>query len=205
LLTKVFRAKYPLAVTKAVEASSPGPNLQGYDIGCAFEGTLRRAKVFEKIRKDPCSHTLPVLHGYGHNRLCQLGYQSIYHKGSGLSDFEQCERFFSACNSVAGLTRHATPFHRHQYLEMHFQQSAQDRIKNLGKFIYDHYRQALDIINHSLPKLKQASDARGYTDETYWGWTQEERDYLQRLKHEPPEDTLHCLYAESLERLWEAE
>jgi hypothetical protein len=184
----------------------PGPNLQGYDIGCAFEATSRKAGIFQNCDiGNPCSHTLPALHGYGHNRLCQLRYQVNYCEGAGLSEFEQCERFFSSSNLVATLTRHSTSFHRHQFLEMHFEQANQDRLEALGKFIYEHYKRALGIIATESPRLEEVRLDKGFTAEVFLGWNAEEIVYLQSLKHEPVEDNLRCLYVTALESLWKAE
>lgn len=200
-----FRAKYPLAVAAAVEKMFPGPNVQGYDIGCAFQSTMNKADFYSKTGvAERCDHTLPALHGYGHNRQCQLSFQVTYLEGAGLSDFEQCERFFSACNLVAPLTRHSTSFHRHQYLDLHFRHWNGEKLNALGKFIYEHYQRALNLLDYEGPKLSLATKMYGFTGETYREWTEQERTYLASLKREPLEDTLHCLYIESLQKLWKA-
>jgi hypothetical protein len=189
-----------------VESIFPGPNLQGYDIGCSFEKTVGKADLFNKLElQQPCEYTLPALHGYGHNRLCQLRYQLLYCAGAGLSDFEQCERFFSALNAVALLTRHATSFHRHQFLDLQVRQWNREKLTNLGKFIFDHYHKALNILRSELPKLREAERSQGYDSSTYLDWTQQELDYLLSIKREPPEDTERCLYVKRLQDLWKAE
>lgn len=180
-----------------------GPNLQGYDIGCAFRGTMEKALFYQMTGvENRCGHTLPALHGYGHNRHCQLGHQVLYCEGAGLSDFEQCERFFSACNLVATLTRHSTAFHRHQFLDIHFRHWNKEKISNLGRFILDHYKSALRIIGAETPKLAHAAITKQFNAATYRKWTKEEELYLASLKKEPPEDTLKCLYVEQLQKLW---
>lgn len=70
---------------------------------------------------------LNTFHGYTHNRLCQLRYHPIYRIGMGLEDLESCERVFSASNSVSRVIRHASYFHWHQFLDLHFMQWNEDR------------------------------------------------------------------------------
>ena len=172
----------------------------GYDIGCAFSKTLSGAR-----QPYTGEFTLPAMHGYCHNRLCQLSFQSIYKSGAGLSDFEQCERFFSASNLVTSLTRHATSFHRHQFIEIHMEQNDREKLQNLGKFIFNNYRQALELIREHQPLLRSvAQGSTAPTAETYEGWLADERQYLSDLKKEPREDTLACLYVDVLQQLWEA-
>jgi hypothetical protein len=152
LINFVARAKYPIAVVHEIEQNIPGVKCMGYDIGCAFSSTLSKGKI-----QYTGDYTLPAMHGYCHNRLCQVTYQSIYKTGAGLSDFEQCERFFSASNLVAPLTRHATPFNRHLFIDMHMEQSDREKIANLGKFIFYNYRQALEIIREQQPLIDAAA------------------------------------------------
>jgi len=76
---------------------------------------------------------VPAFHGHAHNRACQLSFHILMSPGFGLEDLETCERVFSGSNAVARLTRHATPFHRRQSIDMHFQQWDKDKYSNLGK------------------------------------------------------------------------
>ena len=172
----------------------------GYDIGCAFSKTLSNAK-----QSYTGEFTIPAMHGYCHNRLCQLSFQTIYKPGTGLSDFEQCEQFFLASNLMAALTRHATAFHRHQFIEMHMEQNDREKQENLGKFIFNNYRQALEIIREHQPLLRAAAHGNpSLTATTYENWLAEEHQYLLDLKKEPREDTAACLYVDALHQLWDS-
>ena len=55
--------------------------------------------------------------------------------GFGLEDLETCERVFAGSNAVARLTRHATAFHRRQFIDMYFRQWDAEKYENLGEYI----------------------------------------------------------------------
>ncbi|KAF8503855.1 hypothetical protein BU17DRAFT_19906, partial [Hysterangium stoloniferum] len=50
-------------------------------------------------------------YGHAYCRLCQIDWHPSYIQGSGLEDFETCERVFSRSNALASSTRHASVFH----------------------------------------------------------------------------------------------
>lgn len=145
------------------------------------------------------------MHGWAHNRKCQCEYHPLYTKGAGLTDFEMCERFFAASNLVAVLTRHATEFHRLQYLDMHYSQSDREKYENLGKFTFNNYRQALQILENEAVVLEEITRTKGWTGKDYEDWMEQERSWLEDLRREPEEDMFRCMYLESLERLWKME
>jgi Kyakuja-Dileera-Zisupton transposase len=133
LIDDLCRAKYPLAtVSRLLEVLPKGLGL-GYDIACSFTGTLSRSCLGSKTQEQGLRLVVPAFHGHAHNRLCQLSYHIMMSDGFGLEDLETCERVFSASNAVARLTRHASPFHRHQYIDMHFHQWDSEKYENLGK------------------------------------------------------------------------
>jgi len=73
-----------------------------------------------------------AFHGHAHNRMCQLQYHPLYLPGTGLKDFETCERVFSSSNATAVLIRHASHFHYVQSLELHFNQWDADKYAELS-------------------------------------------------------------------------
>jgi hypothetical protein len=122
------RAKYPLAIVNAIEEAYPDvPKMVGYDIWCSFHKTLKKAGIM--VNGDG---TTLAMHGYCHNRMCQIEYHPLYKKGLGIADMEQCERSYSGSNEVAVLTRHASTFHRHQFIDMHVKQANKEKLENLG-------------------------------------------------------------------------
>lgn len=145
------------------------------------------------------------MHGYAHNRACQLEHHPIYYVGAGLEDFEGSERVFSASNECARTTRHATPFHRHQAVDLHFKQWDSDKYEAFGTFMYNNYRQALVIIDEVSDILRQIKDLKGVGDRDFLKWHAEEVEYLDGLSHEPESDTLTTAYVEVLDELRTAE
>lgn len=174
----------------------------GYDIGCAFKKTALRSTIGPNLK---AQFVVPAMHGYAHNRACQLGHHPKYITGTGLEDFETCERVFSASNECARLSRHATRFHRHQSIDAHFQQWDRDKYASIGTFIRGNYRQALLIISEVGDALKQLRDAKGFGEADIQRWFKEETDYLAGLTREPESDTLAVGYVEALQGLELAE
>ena len=72
----------------------------------------------------------------------------------------------------------------------------------LAKFLYDNYKQALDIIREceiTLPALMKEHDIAD--KQVFEAWLMEEKIYLQQLSDEPPEETLQMEYWEQLVKL----
>lgn len=91
--------------------------LVGYDIGCGFSTTAKRSpKLGPKITAKGCALCVNAFHSHAHCRTCQLDWHPLYTEGTGIEDFEGCERIFSESNRLAATTRHATPFHRRQFI-----------------------------------------------------------------------------------------
>jgi len=67
--------------------------------------------------------------------MCQLQYHPLYLPGTGLEDFETCERVFSSSNATAALIHHASYFHYIQYLDLHFSQWDADKYAELSTLL----------------------------------------------------------------------
>ena len=104
----------------------------GSDIGCSLSATLAASSITQTARAANVQLVVNAFHGHGHNRMCQLQYHPLYLPGTGLEDFETCERVFSSSNATAALIRHASHFHYVQYLELHFSQWDADKYAELS-------------------------------------------------------------------------
>lgn len=178
------------------------PKLVGYDIGCAFKKTIARSSIGPSMQ---ARFVIPAMHGYAHNRPCQLGHHPNYVSGTGIEDFETCERVFSASNECARLTRHATKFHRHQSIDAHYRQWDADKYAATGSFIRNNYHQALLLITEIGDILGQLQRIKGFSEGDLLRWFKEEGEYLSRLEKEPEEDTWAVEYVLALEDLRAAE
>jgi hypothetical protein len=76
---------------------------------------------------------VPAFHGHAHNRGCQINWLPLYVNRAGLEDFKECEQTFSKSNELAGVTQLATPFHRHQQIDEHFNFHDDDKHAASGK------------------------------------------------------------------------
>ncbi|TFK59155.1 hypothetical protein BDN72DRAFT_906109 [Pluteus cervinus] len=139
--------KYPIAHVKTLLERYGGDIGLGYDIFCQLIKTLRKSSLADTVKTQNLDGVVPAFHGYAHNRLCQLSWHPLYKDGTGIEDFEECERTFSQSNNLAGVTRLATPFHRHQQINEHFHFHDLDKYASAGTFIYQNYVQALDRIH----------------------------------------------------------
>ncbi|EIW83673.1 hypothetical protein CONPUDRAFT_30032, partial [Coniophora puteana RWD-64-598 SS2] len=112
--------KYPLATCKRLMDVFGSDVCIGYDIKCRFWTILLRSSLRSQALESKFSGVVPAFHGHAHNRYCQLTHFSKYTPGTGKNDFETCERTFSGSNAVAGETRFASEFHRHQSIDQYF-------------------------------------------------------------------------------------
>jgi hypothetical protein len=73
-------------------------------------------------------------------------------------------------------------------------------------FLWNNYKQALQIIKESPPLIDRAMKDLGILNTgVFETWLQEERKYLQGLKKEPAEETLQMEYYQKLVNLWASE
>ena len=68
----------------------------------------------------------------------------------------------------------------------------------LANFIYQNYRQALEIIQIDSPHLAELSNKLGVGKDDYENYLQSERDYLASLHSEPAEEQAQAEYMELL-------
>ncbi|KJA19679.1 hypothetical protein HYPSUDRAFT_143435, partial [Hypholoma sublateritium FD-334 SS-4] len=120
---------------------------------------------------------------------------ATYVDGLGLEDLEGCECFFSKSNALAGSTRYASVFHRHQSIsEFCKHVDAFETYQNLSTFLYNNYKQALAILD-TRPTVLVALENVGARDGTVIeGWLKEEETYLWGLTKEPPHESLEMEY-----------
>lgn len=134
---KIFRAKYPLAIIDRLINLLGNDLLIGYDIGCGFSTTAdNSSKLGPKIQTSKLRFCVNAFHGHAHNRSCQLSWHPLYRSGTGLEDFEGCERVFSDSNRVAICTRHSSKFHRRQALVRHFERWNRDKYAELSESLF---------------------------------------------------------------------
>lgn len=178
--------------------------LVGYDIGCSFWSTLSHSSLAALVKQYDAFCCVNAFHGYAHNYDCQRKNHPLVIKGAGLEDLEVMERVFSSSNTVARLTQYASPYHCHQFIDMHFDQWNKDKYKNTTLFIHNNYVQALSIISTETGALQQALNSLGASKDDIDRWRKEEGEYLSDLKDERPLWDLHALaYVDLLEKLWE--
>ena len=58
----------------------------------------------------------------------------------------------------------------------------------LANFIYQNYRQALEIIQIDSPRLAELSQKLGASKDDYEKYLKQERDYLASLRSEPADE-----------------
>ncbi|TFK46595.1 hypothetical protein OE88DRAFT_1638090, partial [Heliocybe sulcata] len=197
-------AKYPLAVVDKLIDVFGDDIAAAFDIGCTFEKTLAKSSLGPKAKTHHLRMVVGAFHGHAHNRGCQLNWHPLYVPGMGRADLEGCERIFSSSNELAATTHHASKFHRWQAIEEHYKFWDEDKYAALSTYMFNHYREALKIIQEGSAELEELKLALCLTDSDFNGFLEQERAYLQGLKKEPPEETLRFEYVEGLENLAKA-
>jgi len=128
-------AKYPLATVNKLISVHGNNQVIGSDIGCSLSATLAASSIAQMARVANVQLIVNTFHGHAHNRMCQLQYHPLYLPGTGLEDFETCERVFSSSNATAALICHASYFHYIQYLDLHFSQWDADKYAELSTLL----------------------------------------------------------------------
>jgi hypothetical protein len=140
----------------------------------------------------------------------------------GIEDLGVCERAFSRSNALAGTVRYMGVFHRMQAIAQYFEDTDHlETYQNLCRkvlisalpaaltapsvamFLWNNYKQALQIIEETPKLIAQAMEDLGISDTgVFEVWLQEEEAYLLGLKKEPAEETLPMEYYQRLVNLW---
>ncbi|KAG0692671.1 hypothetical protein DFH29DRAFT_882163 [Suillus ampliporus] len=198
-------AKYALATAnKLIDVYGPN-GVTGYDIGCSFSKTAAASSIADKVKTLNHRFVVNSFHRHAHNRRCQLQYHTLYQEGLGIEDLETCERVFSGSNAVAPLICHASYFHWLQFIDLQFDQWDQDRYQELSQFLYNNYKQALDIINDVTPTVEELKAQLDLTDADFHRWNVEELEYLESLASEVEYDPQKTAYVEALQSLMMAD
>ncbi|PIL35238.1 hypothetical protein GSI_03028 [Ganoderma sinense ZZ0214-1] len=146
----------------------------------------------------------PAFHAHSHNRRCQVKFLPLYVEGIGKEDFEGNERFFSSSNSLAAGTRLSTPFHRHQSIAQFVAFWSDAKHAETGNFIYQNYRQALDILENDGAAFAELAARLNITGDDCEKYLCDEREYLERCQREPKHVTDGIEYVQALMALKKA-
>ncbi|OCH88551.1 hypothetical protein OBBRIDRAFT_734191 [Obba rivulosa] len=191
--------KYPLAVVNHILDVHQHNCGCGYDIGCAFAETAKNSKLLgPKVAEYGMQFVVCAFHGYAHNQLCQLVNHPLYLSGYSIEDLEGMERVFAASNTVARGIRYASRFHYTQSLDLHFQQWDEDKYTELSRFLYNNYRQCLQIVEDFSVDVSHLKNSLKIDDTAFEAWLSDERHFLKNLKDEPEERVLECAYVQAL-------
>ncbi|KAJ6583125.1 hypothetical protein DFH09DRAFT_1076280 [Mycena vulgaris] len=209
-INRVDRMKYLLVIVNHLFNKYDAEPVIGYDIMCAFIKTLLSSSLGAHTIDLRMQGVVPAFHGHAHNRECQIGWHPLYVEGMGIEDFEEslqaseCERTFAESNNLASVTHLATPFHRQQQLNEHFDFHDLDKHASSGNFIFQNYRQALKRINKSLQQLRALEEKTKTSGPDYEHFLEEERVYFKSKKTEDPAITRKVDYMELLVKLQNA-
>ncbi|KAG1884380.1 hypothetical protein F4604DRAFT_1677018 [Suillus subluteus] len=198
-------AKYALATANKLIDVYGSDGVTGYDIGCSFTKTAAASSIAMKVKNHNHRFVINSFHGHAHNRRCQLQFHTLYQQGFGIEDLETCEQVFSGSNAVAPVIQHASYFHWLQFIDLHFNQWDQDWYQELSQFMYQNYKQVLDIINNLTPIVEELKTQLKISDADFKRWNIEELEYLQRLSIEQEYDPQKIVYVEALQSLTKAE
>ncbi|KAK1216235.1 hypothetical protein PQX77_021149 [Marasmius sp. AFHP31] len=197
--------KYPLSIVhKILERYGEDLGI-GYDIMCAFWKTMMRSdKLGPKITGMRLRGVVPAFHGHAHNRKCQLYWHPMYIPGIGLTDFEECERFFSLSNRLAITTHLATAFHRRQIILEHVNFHSDDKNATFGNFVFNQYREALKRLGGLVPLFHKHCKDLNMSPEACEQLLDDERKHFLRDMTEEDNVAVSLDYAELLTKLWNA-
>lgn len=145
-----------------------------YDCGCKLGKTVCRSPLQELALWALFLPMVGLMHGYAHERLCQLLFLMLYIAGTGLEDGEGSERYFSFMNALAAVTRHMSKFHRRQAIaEVAYAHDNLEAYANVSRFIFNNYRQCLEILA-TRSTLSRSMVQAGISADNFFEWLEEE-------------------------------
>ncbi|KAJ3765228.1 hypothetical protein FB446DRAFT_795258 [Lentinula raphanica] len=165
-----------------------------YDIMCKFSKTVKRSPLSPLAQWAKFLPVIGTMHGYAHERACQLIFLMLYVVGVGLEDGEGCERYFSTSNALASVTRYQSSFHRRQSIAEFAYYHDIQTYANLSKFIYGNYKQSLRILQTKSLVRDRMREAGIASPNVFYEWLVEEGAYLKNLCKTPPRETLEMEY-----------
>ncbi|KAF7371284.1 hypothetical protein MSAN_00764300 [Mycena sanguinolenta] len=182
-------AKYGFAITAHL-LQVIGEVVEGYNIGCKFGKMVQMHPALSALAMDNNFKALVgAFHSHAHNWCCQLKNLSIYVKGMGLEDLEECESFFSKSNALAATTQYATAFHRQQAISTY--------LKHVDTA--DAYQ---GLYQGHMPMLQEAMSNLGVEScSVFEEWLEKEKCYLESLTKEPEHEMLEMEYYQKLVNL----
>ncbi|KAI1798020.1 hypothetical protein LXA43DRAFT_875758 [Ganoderma leucocontextum] len=193
-------AKLPLAiVAKSQELFDK--LLIAFDIGCVFQTTVNNSSLGAKFKASGSRVCVNAFHGYSHSYPCQVQHHPNVITGIGIEDFETLERTFSKSNELAPVIRFASAYRRRALIHAFFQQYDEEKYTAIGSMLYDNYKQALEIIRDSTPKLTESLRILGLDVTKLKALEDEELAYFKSLRDEAQEDIFAVVYVEGLEEL----
>ncbi|KAJ3730304.1 hypothetical protein C8R42DRAFT_536808, partial [Lentinula raphanica] len=174
----------------------------GYDIACGMVDKIIRSPLHDLAQNERLQMVIGLLHGYAHNRLCQLSFLMLYINGAGIEDLEVCERYFSQSNALAPITRYMSRFRRRQAIANYaYHRDNFESYANLSRFIYSNYKQSLSITRRSRD-IQETLKALGASDpELPAKWLEEEKEFLESRQKTPEVETLTAGYYQALVKL----
>ena len=196
-----YSAKYPLAILSKALDILPPHSAGGMDIACGFKITALKSSLAPLILERKHEFVVNAFHGYSHSYQCQHKNHPTVVKGTGLEDFETCERFFSNSNGLAPVVRHCSSYRRGMLTSSWLAQWDEDKYGNLGTFIFNNYRQALQVLRDDIPALEEAKRSMDVTDADMDSWQSEQAEFFLGLGKEPEGEVLEAEYVSLLQEL----
>ncbi|KAL5512685.1 hypothetical protein ACEPAG_2951 [Sanghuangporus baumii] len=167
-----------LALSGALKSSVGIPRINlSYDINCQYS-----KRVIDRFREQFPDQTdivrnsvrfyIGTFHVVGHKPSCQYRFSLGYASGTGRTDGEEVERYWSEMNQVSGSVKQMTPGHRSDTLDVFNAGWNWSKLLRMSDSIYDRYRDALKNSQNHGPAFDefQSKLRKAYSDEVIETW-----------------------------------
>ncbi|KAE9387561.1 hypothetical protein BT96DRAFT_1004976 [Gymnopus androsaceus JB14] len=122
----------------------------GYDIACGMVDKIACSPLSQLARDEKLQMLIGLLHGYAHNRLCQLSFLMLYIYGAGIEDMEVLRTLLLPVQCSCLRYSYMSKFRRRQAIACYaYHRDNFETYANLSKLIYSNYKQALGILNRA--------------------------------------------------------
>ncbi|GAN09281.1 conserved hypothetical protein [Mucor ambiguus] len=122
------------------------------------------ACIPELRNRDPL-YLVTVFHAYAHSMHCQVEFHPRVVDGSGYTDGEGVERFWSICNRFSGMTRSMSKYNRKALITDVVSYFRQSKMLEIPIQVFKKYSKALEKINHLNITNKNYTELKKQWDE----------------------------------------
>ncbi|KAJ7174941.1 hypothetical protein C8R46DRAFT_832782, partial [Mycena filopes] len=157
--------------------------VQAYDVGCLTDHSLHIFPILSEGFRERVGFVINAMHAFGHQWACQLVYSPRLRVGTGLTDHEGVERFWSRIRRLIGLTRNQWNSRRIWMIDQYAAFVNEEGRENLGTWILRQQTKNLNGKRKNATKILR--DCRIPETELRQNWKEQKAAQTSIRSHAP--------------------